>query len=166
MDPLQKYGFYTWNRLIKRQQNSPLETFSKNTWCRFPKNIHFKVRRMCHYFVSLWFSFEKTSPNERANSGIANQVTMHFIEMVLVGANKLFWSNSNVILTRRIQLPRVPGLLIRNSAGISNHLVPRGTKMSAIDATLQRQQRQSLSVCIWFQDWAHLGLESTVPMHL
>jgi len=28
------------------------------------------------------------------------------------------------------------------------------------------QQRQSLSVCIWFQDWAHLGPESTVPMHL
>ena len=28
------------------------------------------------------------------------------------------------------------------------------------------QQRQSLNVRIWFQDWAHLGLESTVPMHL
>jgi len=27
------------------------------------------------------------------------------------------------------------------------------------------QQRQSLSVFIWFQEWAHLGLESTVPMH-
>ena len=26
------------------------------------------------------------------------------------------------------------------------------------------QQRHSLSVCIWFQDWAHLGPKSTVPM--
>jgi len=32
---------------------------------------------------------------------------------------------------------RVPGLPIRNCAGISNNLVPRGTKVSAIDATVK-----------------------------
>ena len=26
-------------------------------------------------------------------------------------------------------------------------------------------KRHSLSVCIWFHEWAHLGPESTVPMH-
>jgi len=33
--------------------------------------------------------------------------------------------------------------------------------MSAIDVT----QTKILSVCFWFQEWAHLGPESTVPMH-
>jgi len=28
-----------------------------------------------------------------------------------------------------------------------------------------RQIRYYLSICIWFQEWAHLGPESTVPMH-
>ena len=28
-----------------------------------------------------------------------------------------------------------------------------------------RQKRYYLSVCIWFQEWAHLGRESTVSMH-
>ena len=28
-----------------------------------------------------------------------------------------------------------------------------------------RHQRYSLSVCIWCKDWAHLGPESTVPVH-
>jgi len=27
------------------------------------------------------------------------------------------------------------------------------------------QKRHSLTVCIWFQEWAHLGPEPTVPMH-
>ena len=27
------------------------------------------------------------------------------------------------------------------------------------------QKRHSLSVCVWFQDWAHLSPESTVPVH-
>jgi len=49
---------------------------------------------------------------------------------------------------------RVPGLPIRNFAGISNNLAPRGAKVS--------EHRHSLSVCIWFRDWAHLSPESTV----
>jgi len=49
---------------------------------------------------------------------------------------------------------------VRNCAGISNNSVPRGAKVSAIDVTVTH--KHSLSICICFQDWAHLGLESTV----
>jgi len=51
-----------------------------------------------------------------------------------------------------------PGLPIRNCAGSSNNLVPRGTKVSAIDVT----QREFFERLYWFQDRAHLSLESTV----
>ena len=56
---------------------------------------------------------------------------------------------------------RVPGLPIRDCArGCDNCVHPR-PQMSAIDVT----KKYYLSVCIWFQEWAHLGPESTVPMH-
>ena len=54
--------------------------------------------------------------------------------------------------------PRVPGLPIRNCAGSSNLLVPRGTKVSAIDVT----QKLFFERLYWFQDWAHLSPKSTV----
>ena len=53
---------------------------------------------------------------------------------------------------------RVPGLPTRNCAGSSNNLVPRGTKMSAIDVT----SKVFFERLYWFQDWAHLSPESTV----
>ena len=56
---------------------------------------------------------------------------------------------------------RVPGLPTRNYADISNNLLQRCAKMSTIHVTATT----ILSVCIWFQEWAYLGPESTVPMH-
>jgi len=53
---------------------------------------------------------------------------------------------------------RVPGLPIRNCAGRSNNLVPRGTKVSAIDVTW----KVFCERLYWFQDWAHLSSKSTV----
>ena len=53
--------------------------------------------------------------------------------------------------------PRVPGLPI---AGISNNLVPRGTKVSAIDV----RAKTFFDRCTWFQDLVHLSPESTVSV--
>jgi len=56
---------------------------------------------------------------------------------------------------------RVPGLPIRNYAGSCNSSVHLCTHVNAIHVTAEKK----LSVCIWFQNWAHLGPKSTVPMH-
>jgi len=53
---------------------------------------------------------------------------------------------------------RVPGLPIRKCAGSSNNLVPKSTKVSAIDVT----PKVFFESLYWFQDWAHLSSESTV----
>jgi len=58
--------------------------------------------------------------------------------------------------------PTPRGLHIRNCTGSCNSSVPWCAKISA----RVWQLRQSLSVCIWFQDSFHLSPESTVPMHL
>ena len=50
------------------------------------------------------------------------------------------------------------GLPIRNCAGSSNNLVPKGTKVSAIDLT----PKVFFERLCWFEDWAHLSSESPV----
>jgi len=54
---------------------------------------------------------------------------------------------------RNLTKSRVPGHPIRNCAGSSNNLVPRGTKVSAIDVT----QKVFFECLYWFQDWANLA---------
>jgi len=53
---------------------------------------------------------------------------------------------------------RVQGLPMRNCAGNSNNLVPRSTKVSAIDVT----PKVFFERLYWFQDWPYLRSESTV----
>jgi len=53
---------------------------------------------------------------------------------------------------------RVPEIPIRNCAGSSNNLVPRVTKVSAIDVT----SKVFFERLYWFQDWPYLSSESTV----
>jgi len=56
---------------------------------------------------------------------------------------------------------RVPGLPIGDCAGSSNNLVPRGTKLSAIDVTAR-----AIFECVYLvQDCANLRPESNVPIH-
>jgi len=79
----------------------------------------------------------------------ATKVHFEFVHEILCGDSDSRWSPSRV---------RVHP--IRDCARGCNNCGHTHLKIKALYVT-----EKILSVCIWFQEWAHLGPESTVPMH-